>query len=307
MNAQPETQQTATVALGDHTMEVPKDGLYDRYRMDTPLDVVAEDPRVTDVDFFRSLSKTAVDSPIGTTLTPNFYYKVSTARVVYLARSRDIRRRIPGELDPLEVVPGIGLMSLMVFRYDVCDIDFYAEAAVAAVVRPARHGKVGVADLVSGLGNTHLHAHVLSLPVDTEIAYVRGHFGYGFPKWVTELDVDIDERRVAARVANDQGETDVSLSATTPRQKSHPSGARVGSLTSYTKTGGRWRSTLTQTNVLSAGSTTRPRGLSVKLGNGRVSEDFRSLGPIRPIQLEVATNSQIALHMPAPISVRDSA
>ena len=109
-----------------------------------------------------------------------------------LARTSAIRRRLPKELAPLEIAPGLGLISVMFFRYDVCDIDFYTEAAVGIAVRPARHGRLGFVDLVAGLGNDHLHSYVLSLPVSTDIARVRGHVGYGFPKWVTDLDVDID-------------------------------------------------------------------------------------------------------------------
>lgn len=63
----------------------------------------------------------------------------------------------------------------MFFRYDVCDIDFYTEAAVGVAVRPARHGKLGLADMASSLANDHLHFYVLSLPVSTQIARVRGH------------------------------------------------------------------------------------------------------------------------------------
>ena len=125
--------------LGTRTVSVPKDGLYARYRMNTDLDEVARDPRVRDVDFFRGLSKTKVESPIGPTYTPNFYYAISTARLVMLAPSRALRSRLPKELSPLEVAPGLGLASVMFFRYDVCDIDFYTEAAVGIPVRPARH------------------------------------------------------------------------------------------------------------------------------------------------------------------------
>ncbi len=83
------------VDLGGHLVTVPKGGLYDRFRMRTDLDEVARDPRVSSVDFFRKLPKTEVDSAIGPTLTPNFYYRISTARLVMLARSRDIRTRLP--------------------------------------------------------------------------------------------------------------------------------------------------------------------------------------------------------------------
>ncbi|EFF88574.1 MULTISPECIES: acetoacetate decarboxylase family protein [unclassified Streptomyces] len=297
-------KDTVKVDLGGRSVAVPKGGLYDRYRMATDLDEVARDPRVSSVDFFRKLPKTKVDSPIGPTLTPNFYYRISTARLTMLAPSRAIRSRLPRELAPLEVAPGLGLISAMFFRYDVCDIDFYTEAAIGIAVKPARHGKLGFFDLVAALKNDHLDTYVLSLPVSTEIAQVRGHDGYGFPKWVTELDVDIDAHRTSARVANATGGTDLALSVATPAQTVYPSGERVSALTSYTTVDGAWHSTLNQTNVLSAGTALLPRDVRLQVGEGRMADDLRSLKPIRQIQLDVMTEGQAALHMPVPTSVQ---
>lgn len=291
------------VELGGHTVTVPKGGLYDRYRMDTDLDEVAKDPRVPGVDFFRTLPKTQVESAIGPTLTPNFYYAMSKAQVTYLAPVGALRSRLPGGLDPLQIVPGVGLFSVVVFRYDVCDIDFYTEAAVAIAVRPARHGRLGVADVLTTLANDSTHAYVLSLPVNTEIAQVRGHDGYGFPKWVTDIDVDIDERRTSARVFNDAGGTDIALDVATPRQTRHVAGSRVSTLTSYTRHGGGWGATLSQTNDLATGSTLLPRDFSLELGSGRLTDDVRSLKPIRALRLDVATQAQNALHIPVPVSI----
>ncbi|MFF8564597.1 acetoacetate decarboxylase family protein [Streptomyces albidoflavus] len=300
---QPHTD-TVKVDLGGREVTVPKGGLYDRYRMEPDLDVIARDPRVSGVDFFRRLPKTRVDSPIGPTLTPNFYYAVSTARLTMLAPTRAIRSRLPQELAPLEIAPGRGLVSVMFFRYDVCDIDFYTEAAVGVAVRPARHGKLGFFDLVTGLKNEHLDSYVLSLPVSSEIAQVRGHDGYGFPKWVTGLDVDIDPLRTTARVANDSGGVDLALRAPTPRLTAHASGERVSSLTSYTTVGGAWHSTLNQTHVLTAGTARRTRDVALEIGEGRMADDLRSLRPTRTVQFDVMTQGQAALHMPVPTSVR---
>ncbi|NMO03053.1 acetoacetate decarboxylase family protein [Gordonia sp. TBRC 11910] len=294
---------TVTVDLGGRAVTVPAGGLYDRYRMETDLDDVAADPRVSSVDFFRKLSKTRVESPIGPTLTPNFYYAMSSARVTMIAPSKAIRRRIPAELSPLEIAPGLGLVSVMFFRYDVCDIDFYTEAAVGVAVRPARHGSLAIADLGSALANENLHSYVLSLPVNTDIAQVRGHDGYGFPKWVTGLDVDIDENRSTARVANDAGGVDVALSAPTPKQKQYASGAKVSTLNSYTRVDGVWQSTLNQTNTLATGTSLFPRGVELTIGEGRMADDLRALRPIRTVQLDVNTRAQAALHMPVPVSV----
>lgn len=291
------------VDLGDRKIAVPKGGLYDRYRMDTDLDAVAADPRVRSVDFFRTLPKTQVQSAIGPTRTPNFYYAMSKAQITYLAPTTALRSRLPSELDPLRIAPGIGLFSVLFFRYDVCDIDFYTEATVGIAVRPARHGKLPAADLLSSLANDSMHAYVLSLPVNTDIAQVRGHDGYGFPKWVTEIDVDIDERRTTARVANDDGRTDIAIDVATPGQKRVPSGTQVSTLISYTQLNGGWHATLSQTNTLAVGSKLVPRDVSLTLGSGRLTDDVRSLKPIKALRFDVFTECQNALHIPVPVSL----
>lgn len=297
------TTETVEVQLGERTVKVPKGGIYDRYRMETDLDEIARDPRVGGVEFFREQPKTRVDSPIGPTLTPNYYYRISSARLVMLARTKAVRRSLPKELAPLEVVPGLSAVSVMFFRYDVCDIDFYTEAAVAIAVRPARHGRGSLLDAATGLKNEHLHAYVLALPLNSEIGQVRGYYGYGFPKWLTQLDVDIDAGGTAARIANDAGGTDLALTAPTPGQTVHQSGDRVSTLTSYTTIAGAWHATTAQTNVLQAGKTMSTRGVELEVGEGRCADALRSLDPKRTVQLEVVTHGQLTLHMPVPTSM----
>ncbi|MGW2230031.1 acetoacetate decarboxylase family protein [Streptomyces formicae] len=298
------TGRTVEVDLAGRLVTVPEGGLYDRFRMDTDLDEVERDPRVSSVDFFRRMPKSRVDSRIGPTLTPNFSYRISTARLTMLAPTKAIRARLPRELHPLEIAPGLGIVSVMAFRYDVCDIDFYTEAAVGIAVKPARDSGLGLLDLATGLKNDSLHSYVLSLPVNTEIAQVRGHDGYGFPKWVTGLDVGIDTERASARVANDQGGLDLALSAPTPKQTARTTGEHVSTLTSYTTIDGAWHSTTSQINMLASGTTRLPRALDLRLGEGRMSDDLRSLKPIRTIQLDVTTEGQLALHMPVPTSIQ---
>ncbi|MFF9627367.1 acetoacetate decarboxylase family protein [Streptomyces griseosporeus] len=296
-------EDTVEVTLGTRTVRVPAGGLFDRYRMQTDLDEVAKDPRVAGVDFFRSQPKVEVQSKIGLTFTPNFYYAMSNAQLAMIAPTRAIRRRLPRELEPLQIAPGFGLVSVVLFRYDVADIDFYTEAAVGIAVKPARHGPFGAVDLLTALKNDHLDSYVLSLPVNTEIAQVRGQYGYGFPKWVTEIDVAIDDRTVYGRITNGAGGTDLELRAPTPRQVKHPSGTAVSSTNSYTHFGGGWHRTFSQTNALSSGTQFLPRDIELTLGEGRLSDDIRSLRPVRNLRLDVMTSGQVALHMPTVISI----
>ncbi len=295
--------ETVEVTLGQRTVSVPEGGLYDRYRMQTDLEDVARDPRVQGVDWFRDQPKTEVQSLIGPTFTPNFYYAISTARLTMIAPTRALRKRLPDELDPLEIAPGFGLASVMFFRYDVADIDAYNEAAVGIAVRPPHHGGLGTLDLLTGLKNKILDTYVLSLPVTTPIAQVRGHDGYGFPKWVTDIDVDITPATTHGHVTNDDGGLDLDLTAATPTQKTHRSGTAVSTLTSYTHVNGGWHATFNQTNALASGSQYLPRGIDLRLGSGRLSDDVRSLSPVRNLALDVMTSGQLALHMPRVLSL----
>ncbi len=296
--------ETVDVTLGNRTVQVPKGGIYDTYHMKTDLDAMLKDERVTSVDFFKALEKREVMSPIGPTMTPNYYYRTWTARLVMTAPVSAIKTRLPEGLDPLEMLPGIGLVSLMFFRYDVCDIDKYSEAAVAILVRPPRHGGLNGVDLIAGLKNEDMYVHVLSLPVTTEIAQVRGHDGYGFPKWVTEINFNVDKDKTTAVIMNDSGGIDIKLTAGTPTQKHFKSGENVSTLHSITKLDEVWNETLSQTNVMSLGKKVMPSDVRLRLGKGRVSSDLRSLKVGKILQFEVSENSQVALHMPQPISVR---
>ncbi|MFE0777357.1 succinic semialdehyde dehydrogenase [Streptomyces sp. NPDC058861] len=90
----------------------------------------------------------------------------------------------------------------------------------------------------------------------------------------------IAEAAVEGDAADDAGGVDLALLADTPAQRAYPSGERVGSLTSYTTIDGAWHSTLNQTNVLSAGTTRSTRGVSLRLGEGRMSDDLRSFNAV---------------------------
>lgn len=99
---------TVEVSLGEHRLNVPAGGYYDRYRMQADLDVVAGDPGVPSVDFFRALPKRVVESPIGMTSTPNFYHAMRMAQIAMPAPIAAVRERLPDGLAPLQPAPGFG-------------------------------------------------------------------------------------------------------------------------------------------------------------------------------------------------------
>jgi hypothetical protein len=170
------------VEFGPHKVEVIEGGYYDRFRMNPNLDEVARDPAVGNIDFFRRIPKQQVESRVGPIWAPNFYYRTSSVQVLMLAPLERLRSALPTPLEPLHAFPGYGLVALTFFSYAVCDNDPYDEVSVAVVIRrPGARGS-HLIELLDSMRRRSFFAHVLALPVSTEIARVRGVYGYQLPK-----------------------------------------------------------------------------------------------------------------------------
>ena len=180
------------VEFAAQKVRVIKGGYYDRFRSNPDLAAVARDPQAGNTDFFLRFPKQQVPSRVGPTWSPNFYYRASSVQLLFLAPLTRIRRMLPDPLQPLSPVPGHGLVALNFFHYALCDNDPYGEVSVAVVIR--RPGARGphLLELRDSITRDNFHAHVLALPVDTEIARVRGVYDYQLPKWLARIGLDVD-------------------------------------------------------------------------------------------------------------------
>ena len=101
-----------------------------------------------------------------------------------------------GIVDPtgLEVtgpVPGRALVALAVCRYDDTDLDPYHEVAVSFVVRPHdAPPNVSAGQRMQEFFSGAIGAYIHRLPVDREFSCAAGRDVWGFPKWVTTIDID---------------------------------------------------------------------------------------------------------------------
>jgi hypothetical protein len=294
--------ETSEYTLGEHVVHVPTGGYYDRYRMKADLAEVAKDPEVPGVDFFRGLPKRAVESPIGPTSTPNYYYAMSIVQIAMLAPMGAVRTRLPKDLQPLQPAPGVGLIVLAFFRYDVCDVDPYNEATVAIATRPPRHRGPVALDFVHAMRTGTTYGYPLSLPVNTEIAKVRGLYGYGLPKWRTDIDIDLNGP-YTARVTNDHGDTDVAVKLDVPKQRPPRAGHTVRTTIALSELDNAWYESASLINVLQTGSTLRPQNVQITRGTGRLTDDLASLRPFRTLSVDATTRGQLALNMPVPTAI----
>ncbi len=175
-------------------------------------------------------------------------------------------------------VPGRALLALAVCRYLDTDLDPYHEVAMSLVVRrhdaPARPSGL---ERIRGFARGDLGAYIHRLPVDQAFTCAAGRDIWGFPKWVTTIDIDepaegADRHRcVTARLVDGNhhvltltvfGGGRLALPATAPP--------------TYSFDGGILRKTLWSTRT--AGVSGRPGGARLVLGDHPMAEELRSLG-----------------------------
>ncbi|WP_130802816.1 acetoacetate decarboxylase family protein [Acinetobacter ihumii] len=286
------------VEFGQQKVKVPKNGYYDRFRMNPDLNEVAKDPAAGNIDFFRKIPKKLVDSRVGKVWAPNFYYRTSHVQVLMLAPLKQLKKKLPAPLQALQAFPGYGLVAVTFFSYSVCDNDPYREVSVAIVVRKPEVKGSHALELINSIRDRHFYAHVLALPVDTEIARVRGVYGYQLPKWLTEINVDINRNEVNAGLKDTQGQSDLSLHAFTPPLKHVKSESRMSQATMLHQVDGAWNQTLVQSNMLSFAQKLFPKKVKLTRHGGPVSQLLDELKTSTILRLDVIEDAQVVLNMP---------
>jgi hypothetical protein len=292
------------VEFGAHKVHVPTGGYYDRFRMNPDLDAVARDPTAGNIDFFRRFPKSMVATRVGPAWSPNFYYRTSSVQLLFLAPLGRLRAALTMPLEPLRSLPGRGLVALTFFYYHVCDNDPYNEVSIAVVIRrPGTRGSHAL-ELARTLRRRAYCAHVLALPVDTEIARVRGVHGYQLPKWLADIELDIGSR-VRARIRARDGAPDLSLEAQLPVVHTHSPQSRLGTTTMVHLIDGAWHQTTVQSNTLAVAQQVLPKDVVLSRHGGPMSQLLDGLGASTLVRMDVVKDAQLVLNMPRPLKALD--
>lgn len=205
--------------------------------------------------------------------------------VQYLVPSAAAQRIVePTGLEVTGPVPGRALLALAVCRYDDTDLDDYHEVAVSFVVRPHDAPPLGSSaqrtrEFFSGAVGAYIHR----LPVDQEFTRAAGRDIWGFPKWVTSIDID--------EPAPDRGSGGRARAGTGTTVRLVDDGTHVLTLTvaaggrlhlpsqappSYSFADGVLRRTTWTTS--SEGTAGRVGGASLVLGDHPMANELRALG-----------------------------
>lgn len=275
--------------------------------MNPNLDEVASDPAVgPNIDFFRQIPKKLVNSRVGQVYAPNFYYRTSSVQLLFLAPLENLKSKLPAPLEPITALPGYGLVAMTFYSYLVCDNDPYKEVSIAIIVREPGKNSYSTTQLLSSLWNQTFYGYVLALPVDTEIARVRGVYGYQLPKWLANISLDIHEGNIKASIIATDGKLDLALDMPCPELKAIPSQSRIVNNNAINKIDEKWYKVTVQTNPLLGAQRLFPRDVVIYRGKGPLSELLNELGAWTILRMDLLKDAQMVLNMPVPIKAFDS-
>ena len=115
----------------------------------------------------------------------------------------------------VEIWPGKALMQLLGVDYQQNDLGDYNEAAIVfPVTTPGESKPLPVMGTIWRMLKGSLSSYVYRMPVNQDFTTHAGRFIWGFPKWVTDVDIQFGDKTASANFCDD-GELVFTISAAT--------------------------------------------------------------------------------------------
>lgn len=297
--------ETTQIKLAGLDVPVVKGGLYDRYRSNPPLSVIASEAPELDLSWFKQLKKEKVD--IGfESYSPNFYYKNSRVTAIFTADLAQLKALMPTKVleavQPLQVWPGRGLVALTAYAYQYCDNDRYNEVGLSVVTSKPGSGNWGPFTLLGQSMSSDFWGYVLKLPVNTELARARGVVGYNLPKWLTDISYkDAGDSVVVEITDKATGKVDVTLETRKLGDLSSKDTLITNSFTNLDRQG-RLTTGYAISRQLSHASSTSAETVKLGLTDGSLSAYIKTLKLGKLVRYEYVPYFQSALYAPTLIA-----
>lgn len=288
------------IDLGGHQVPILKDGLYDRFRSNTPLSVIALERPDIDLSWFKSIDKEKKDVGFET-YSPNFYYSNSSITVIYKADMKRLKELIPEEVrdivKPISISPSKGLVAITAYAYHYCDNDSYNELSISVVTTKPEKSNWGVFSLLGQLKNKSLWGYVLKLPVDTELARVRGIVGYNLPKWSIPINYDNSGNTMDFTFYDENGNYDFAMKGNKlDVSKTKTDIVRSNFININEK--GQLTHGYSDTRALQKSTSKKKNDINLELSNGPLSSFIKSLNLGKMIRYDYQPEFQTALYTP---------
>lgn len=205
------------------------------------------------------------------------------------------------QVQPLQVWPGRGLVALTAYAYHYCDNDSYNEIALSIVTNKPGDANLGPLSLVGQSWSKDFWGYVLKLPVNTELARVRGVVGYNLPKWLTPIDYRETADSVVFEIVDSQtGKVDFTLETAKLDDLSSEPDLSTSSFTNIGHSG-ELTYGYAVSRQLSHASSSDGDAVKLRLGDGSLSAYIKALGLGKMLKYEYVPDFQGALYAPAPL------
>jgi Acetoacetate decarboxylase (ADC) len=257
-------------------------------------------------DPFFAVPTTTATTSAGEVELPIFYYDASNAVAVFAADPEGVAAKLAGTgLEPALRIGRRPVVVVSFYEYRQTAIGPYNEVGIGIPVYPKGKGAalplIGWSQLVRRPEGRDQGAHIIDLPVTTEIADVAGRELWGYPKFVTTISFTLGGGHLSSTVEDpDDGSTIMEFSG----------GARPLlpvpplSLVLYSC----HEDTLLRANVdVRRGMRAHlPSGIRLKVGTSRhrMANNLRDLGldGARPLLVASTTRFQSRLNTGVPVS-----
>ncbi|WP_460481907.1 acetoacetate decarboxylase (ADC) [Comamonas humi] len=292
------------IQIDRNDVPVVKGGLYDRFRSNPPLSVVAAEAPDIDLSWFQGIAKEKVD--IGfESYSPNFYYRNSRVTAIFTADLARLRELIPAKVlevvRPLQVWPGRGVVALTAYAYHYCDNDSYNEIGLSIVTNKPGAPNWGPFSLLGQSLSDDFWGYVLKLPVDTELARVRGVVGYNLPKWLTRIDYREGEQNVIVEIFDRETQKLDVILETRKLDLASSKESLVSNSFINLDHQEQLQTGYTTARQLRHASTSSPDAVKLTLTDGSLSRFIESLGLGKMVKYEYVPDFQAALYAPKPL------
>ncbi|WP_244926725.1 hypothetical protein [Pseudoalteromonas gelatinilytica] len=292
---------TKTIQLAGEEVPVVEGGLYDQYRSNPPLSVIAEQAPDVDLSWFKTIKKQKVDMGFES-YSPNFYYKNSKITAVFSADLDVLTSLMPASVlehvEPISLWPGRGLVAITAYAYHYCDNDTYNELAISVITTKPDAWNLGVISLLNNQWDDDFWGVVLKLPVDTELARVRGVVGYNLPKWTTKISYKNTPNTLTFSLFDRAtNEPDVIIIGKKLSDESTDEKFVRNSFMNHNQQG-QLTTGYADNRYLRYASSTSDADVSLELHQGELSQFIRSLDLGSMIRYEYVPDFQSALYAP---------
>ncbi len=299
------TQAVSIIDIAGHQVPVVKDGLYDRFRSNPPLSVVQQEAPQVDLSWFTTINKTKVDAGFET-YSPNFYYENSRITAIFTADLDRLKALMPAKVleivQPLQVWPNRGLVALTAYAYHYCDNDSYNEIALSIITSKPNNSSWGPLTLVGQSMSNDYWGYILKLPVDTELAKVRGVVGYNLPKWLTKINYSETDKTITFEILDSEtGKTDLVIAGNKLENLSTEEEFVTSSFTNLDAKG-QLISGYAVSRQLNYASTMDDDAFQITLNEGSLSQYIKSLKLGEMVKYEYVPEFQSTLYTPTPLN-----